>query len=175
MNVISHNFASEIAYRRMHRLIRKILSVFIAIIVLTATSGFNIYKHHCNHHGYEYYTLSVSPGECCSGKSTSNETPARENSCCSVTDTENSCSSQPGEESKCCDTFSEFFKIENPFSKPVVQELSFVVVIVKDFYLPEEDLQTDHIELMKDPDRVFRSGKDLVYLLKQARLAPPIA
>ena len=99
----------------MIKLFNKILSVLLALVVLTATSGFRIYSHDCECCGIDEISI-VEIEDCCEG---AHEAMAcdlshkQESACCTdVVQTVHDC-----EDAHCCEVESDFFKIRESFDK----------------------------------------------------------
>lgn len=112
----------------MFKLFQKILSVFIAVLVLVTTSGFRIYSHDCDCCGSDEISF-VEIDTCCEEEQTalpcdlihSFDTP-----CCppiEITDILHDC-----ETSGCCEVQADFFKLNNIFDKSKVLNIKYPVL-----------------------------------------------
>lgn len=102
----------------MNKLFQKILSLTLAVIILTTTSGFRIYTHECDCCGSDEISL-VQIDECCEESDepmVCDLSHHQEAACCSTTEQ----SVHDCEDAQCCEVEADFYKLHELFEKSKV-------------------------------------------------------
>ncbi len=147
----------------MKKIAKNMMIVLLSLIVFITTSGFSIFKHHCNHMNNNQNSIFLEYN--CCHKFTLGARFAQQGHNELTIDKEG-----------CCKTHSSFLKNENPFQLSVVQQLE----VPQDFEIIllncEEtllELSTYNVDFNYDINGPPLIDKQFLFMVHQLKLAPP--
>ncbi len=165
----------------MPKVIKRIGIIFVALLLILATSGYSIYRHYCYCAGKTSASLfledkcdhhvKATAASCCATK------PSVAN-CCAA-ESAKAKAEKHIHSGKCCETSLIFLKISDTFNQSF-EKISFKFITGFIQLLISADLQCD--PQIEPAEKIYYAdispplfGKELLYSLHQLKLAPEIS
>lgn len=171
----------------------KRLNIFTAylmvIIILMGSTGFSVYRHHCNtknttsislfidltacehDHDQDHHSDQTS---CCSHEAESACSHEAEAGCCDANSDHTTCNSESSDEDPdCCNTEKKYFKLMVKYDIPtlVVEKVQYIPILLAVFDILTEDISS--VEYFKhsliDSGPPLRYGVDLLRVIHQLK------
>ena len=165
----------------MNKRLNIFIAYFMAIIILMGSTGFSVYRHHCNTKNTTSISLFIDltacehdhdqdhhsdQNTCCSHEA--------EPSCCDAHSDHNTCNSEAtDEDSNCCNTEKKYFKLMVKYDIPilVVEKVQYIPILLAVFNVLTEDISS--VEYFKhslgDSGPPLQYGVDLLRAIHQLK------